>query len=168
MGISFLIDDGDPVFGGDAGSSVRLGQPGLRPHLSIARQHRGGGLVERCRRAADRHARYLRNVVVDVDRPDEAVAVGQLRQIHATDLKVIAPDDVVPAGRLVRPCRAAGVAHRRLGSTVQSIRVPRQPGAKVVTVRRDCKDDPDAAIDRHFAAHPEDRDANVVIFHFTG
>jgi hypothetical protein len=39
---------------------------------------------------------------------------------------------------------------------------------KVVTVRRDCKDDPDAAIDRHFAAHPEDRDANVVIFHFTG
>ena len=25
---------------------------------------------------------------------------------------------------------------------------------------------PDAARDRHFAAHPEDRDANVVIFEF--
>ena len=37
---------------------------------------------------------------------------------------------------------------------------------KVVTVRRGFKEDPDAALDRHFAAHPEDRDANVVIFHF--
>ena len=27
-------------------------------------------------------------------------------------------------------------------------------------------EDPDAALDRHFAAHPEDRDANVVIFEF--
>ena len=26
------------------------------------------------------------------------------------------------------------------------------------------EEDPDAARDRHFAAHPEDRDANVVIF----
>jgi hypothetical protein len=39
---------------------------------------------------------------------------------------------------------------------------------KVVTVRRGREEDPDAALDRHFAAHPEDRDANVVIFHFTG
>ena len=27
-------------------------------------------------------------------------------------------------------------------------------------------EDPDAALDRHFAAHPEDQDANVVIFDF--
>ncbi len=37
---------------------------------------------------------------------------------------------------------------------------------KVVTVRRGYKEDPDAALDRHFAAHPEDRGANVVIFEF--
>ena len=28
------------------------------------------------------------------------------------------------------------------------------------------KEDPDAALDRHFAAHPEDRGANIVIFEF--
>ena len=32
---------------------------------------------------------------------------------------------------------------------------------KVVTVRRGFKEDPDAARERHFAAHPEDRGANV-------
>ena len=37
---------------------------------------------------------------------------------------------------------------------------------KVVKVRRGYKEDPDAARDRHFAAHPEDRDANIVIFDF--
>jgi hypothetical protein len=37
---------------------------------------------------------------------------------------------------------------------------------KVVTVRRHREEDPDAALDRHFAAHPEDRGADVVIFHF--
>ena len=37
---------------------------------------------------------------------------------------------------------------------------------KVVTVRRGLKEDPDAALDRHFAAHPEDRGANVVIYNF--
>ena len=37
---------------------------------------------------------------------------------------------------------------------------------KVVTVRRGYKEDPDAALDRHFAAHPEDQDANVVIYNF--
>jgi hypothetical protein len=37
---------------------------------------------------------------------------------------------------------------------------------KVVTVRRNLKEDPDAARERHFAAHPEDRDANIVIFEF--
>jgi hypothetical protein len=37
---------------------------------------------------------------------------------------------------------------------------------KVVTVRRGLKEDPDAARDRHYAAHPEDQDANVVIYNF--
>ncbi len=37
---------------------------------------------------------------------------------------------------------------------------------KVVTVRRGYHEDPDAAVDRHFAAHPEDRGANVVIYNF--
>lgn len=36
---------------------------------------------------------------------------------------------------------------------------------KVVKVRRGYKEDSDAAKDRHFAAHPEDRDADVVIWH---
>ena len=35
---------------------------------------------------------------------------------------------------------------------------------KVVTVRRGLHEDGNAARDRHFAAHPEDRDANIVIF----
>ena len=35
---------------------------------------------------------------------------------------------------------------------------------KVVRVRRGLKEDPHAARDRHFAAHPEDRGANIVIF----
>jgi hypothetical protein len=33
-------------------------------------------------------------------------------------------------------------------------------------VRRGLEEDPDAALDRHFAAHPEDRGANIVIFKF--
>ena len=37
---------------------------------------------------------------------------------------------------------------------------------KTVMVRRGWKEDPDAALDRHFAAHPEDQDANVVIYNF--
>ena len=36
---------------------------------------------------------------------------------------------------------------------------------KVVTVRCRVGEDRDAAQERHFAAHPEDRGANVVIFH---
>ena len=39
---------------------------------------------------------------------------------------------------------------------------------KVVTVRRGFREDGNAAQARHFAAHPEDRDANVVIFNFCG
>jgi len=37
---------------------------------------------------------------------------------------------------------------------------------KVVEVRRGYHEDGNVARDRHFAAHPEDRDADVVIFHF--
>jgi hypothetical protein len=37
---------------------------------------------------------------------------------------------------------------------------------KVVKVRRGLHEDGNAAQARHFAAHPEDRDANVVIFEF--
>ena len=37
---------------------------------------------------------------------------------------------------------------------------------KVVTVRRGYGEHGDAACDRHYAAHPEDRGANVVIFKF--
>ena len=37
---------------------------------------------------------------------------------------------------------------------------------KVVKVRRGYGEDPHAAKARHFAAHPEDRGANIVIFHF--
>ena len=37
---------------------------------------------------------------------------------------------------------------------------------KVVTVRRGYREDRDKARARHFAAHPEDRGANVVIFEF--
>jgi len=39
---------------------------------------------------------------------------------------------------------------------------------KVVTVRRGLHEDGNAACDRHFAIHPEDQDANVVIFNFFG
>jgi hypothetical protein len=37
---------------------------------------------------------------------------------------------------------------------------------KVVKVRCGFDEDRDAARDRHFAAHPEDRDANIVLFKF--
>jgi hypothetical protein len=35
-----------------------------------------------------------------------------------------------------------------------------------VKVRRNCKEDQDVARERHYAAHPEDRGADVVIFEF--
>ena len=37
---------------------------------------------------------------------------------------------------------------------------------EVVKVRRALGEDSDAARDRHFAAHPEDQGANIVIFEF--
>jgi hypothetical protein len=56
----------------------------------------------------------------------------------------------------------------RLSQAVDQLeqRLQRSRPWKVVTVRRGGEEDPDAALDRHFAAHPEDRDANVVIWHF--
>ena len=55
----------------------------------------------------------------------------------------------------------------RLSEAVDRIESRSQPRSwKVVTVPRGYHEDPDAALDRHFAAHPEDRDADVVIWHF--
>ena len=56
----------------------------------------------------------------------------------------------------------------RLSHAVDLIEQRSQQGRalKVVTVRRGLKEDPDAAVDRHFAAHPEDRGANIVLFEF--
>ena len=53
----------------------------------------------------------------------------------------------------------------RLSQAVDRIENRSQPRPwKVVTVPRGYHEDPDAARDRHYAAHPEDRDADVVIF----
>jgi len=55
----------------------------------------------------------------------------------------------------------------RLSQAVDRIENRSQPRPwKVVTVRRGYKEDPDVALDRHYAAHPEDRDADVVIWYF--
>ena len=56
----------------------------------------------------------------------------------------------------------------RLSQAVDQIeeRLKQNRPWKVVTVRRGLHEDGNAAQDRHFAAHPEDRDANVVIFEF--
>jgi hypothetical protein len=56
----------------------------------------------------------------------------------------------------------------RLSRAIDLIENRSQQGRpfKVVTVRRGYKEDPDAAKDRHFAAHPEDRGADIVLFKF--
>ncbi|QHO75969.1 hypothetical protein ACH79_28510 [Bradyrhizobium sp. CCBAU 051011] len=55
----------------------------------------------------------------------------------------------------------------RLVQAVDRIESQSQPRPwKVVTVPRGYHEDPDAARDRHYAAHPEDRGADVVIWHF--
>ena len=41
-----------------------------------------------------------------------------------------------------------------------------KPSVKVVKVRCGYHEDRDAAQDRHYAAHPEDRDANIVLLDF--
>ena len=56
----------------------------------------------------------------------------------------------------------------RLSHAVDQIeRRTQQKPWKVVRVRRGWQEHGDVAIDRHLAAHPEDRDADVVIFHFS-
>jgi len=56
----------------------------------------------------------------------------------------------------------------RLSQAVDQIekRLQQNRPLKVVKVRRGFKEDPDAAKARHFAAHPEDRGANIVLFKF--
>ena len=51
---------------------------------------------------------------------------------------------------------------RRLSKLEASI-LPNRP-QKVVTIRCYRDEDRDAGQDRHFAAHPEDRDATIVVF----
>ena len=65
---------------------------------------------------------------------------------------------MVTASLISRLSQAVDLIEQRSSRTVRS---------KVVKVRRGLEEDPDAALDRHFAAHPEDRDANIVIFDFT-
>ena len=56
----------------------------------------------------------------------------------------------------------------RLSHAIDQIEKRSQPPRpfKVVQIRRGYAEDPDVARDRHYAAHPEDRDADVVIFQF--
>jgi hypothetical protein len=55
----------------------------------------------------------------------------------------------------------------RLSQAVDRIENQSQPRPwKVVTIPRGYHEDPDQARARHYAAHPEDRGADVVIFEF--
>ena len=55
----------------------------------------------------------------------------------------------------------------RLSQAVDRIESQRLPRPwKVVQIRRDIGEDEDVALDRHYAVHPEDRDADVVIWKF--
>ena len=56
----------------------------------------------------------------------------------------------------------------RLSHAIDQIEKRSQPARpfKVVQICRGYHEDPDAARDRHYAAHPEDRGADVVIFQF--
>jgi hypothetical protein len=55
----------------------------------------------------------------------------------------------------------------RLSQAIDRIESRSQPRPwKVVTVPRGYHEDPDAARERHFATHPEDQYADVVIWHF--
>ena len=64
---------------------------------------------------------------------------------------------MVTASFISRLSRAVNLIEKRLEQS--------RP-LKVVKVRRGFHEDRDAARDRHFAAHPDDRDANIVIFDF--
>ena len=54
----------------------------------------------------------------------------------------------------------------RLSQAVEQLeeRLTQNRSLKVVTVRRGWRED--AALDRHYAAHPEDQDANIVLLDF--
>jgi hypothetical protein len=56
----------------------------------------------------------------------------------------------------------------RLSRAIDQIEKRSEPARpfKVVTIRRGYHEDPAVARDRHYAAHPEDRDADVAIFQF--
>jgi hypothetical protein len=55
----------------------------------------------------------------------------------------------------------------RLSRAVDLLENRSQPRPwKVVQIRRNLDEDPDVARDRHYAAHPEDRGADVVIWKF--
>jgi hypothetical protein len=56
----------------------------------------------------------------------------------------------------------------RLSQAVDQIenRLKQNRPWKVLTVRRGLHEDGNAARDSHYAAHPKDRDANIVIFKF--
>ena len=56
----------------------------------------------------------------------------------------------------------------RLSHAIDQIEKRSQPARpfKVVTVRRGYHEEPDVARERHYAAHPDDRGADVVIFEF--
>ena len=56
----------------------------------------------------------------------------------------------------------------RLSHAIDQIEKRSQPARpfKVVKIRRGWNEDPNVAAARHYAAHPEDRDADVGIFHF--
>jgi hypothetical protein len=84
-------------------------------------------------------------------------------------------------GNFGRRATAAGITVARYGQpqwsprpssanfhAVDLIEKRSQQGSqlKIVKVRRGYEEDPDTALDRHVAAHPEDRGADVVIFEF--
>jgi hypothetical protein len=56
----------------------------------------------------------------------------------------------------------------RLTRTIDEIEKRSQPARpfRVVEVRRGWDEEPDVAIDRHYAVHPEDRGADVILFRF--
>ena len=57
---------------------------------------------------------------------------------------------------------------RRLSQAVDEVEIRLKPSRawKVVNVPRGWEEDPNTALERHYAAHPEDRGANIVIFKF--
>jgi hypothetical protein len=76
-------------------------------------------------------------------------------RFSASTAKTAAHD--VTASFISRLSRAVDLIERR---------VQQNRPLKVVKVRRGFEEDADAAKERHFAAHPEDRGANIVLFKF--